>query len=225
MSVDEYGLTPKQRAFADEFIRTGNAREAARKAGYKNPPQSAVDNTAKQSVKNYIAMRTRPTIEKRIADADEVLLYLSRVMRGELKDQFGLEISIQDRTKAAQELMRRYAVADQRQQSTLQRLDEIFIGFKAALGAPPPEATVELPATSSDAARPEGPAQAAPEATTQGTPPASDATTPTQGTQGTDAATQGTEAAAPPSAQGTAPRRPRRAQGTAQPQGDATPTT
>ena len=33
--------------------------------------------------------------------------YLTKVMRGELKDQFGLEASLSERTKAAQELAKR----------------------------------------------------------------------------------------------------------------------
>ena len=79
----------------------------------------------------------KPTAKRRIADADEVLDYLSGVMRGEIKDQFGLDASLQDRTKAAQELLKRYAVADQRQQSTMQRLDAILMTFNAALQETP----------------------------------------------------------------------------------------
>ena len=41
-----------------------------------------------------------------IAKTDEVLAYLTRVMRGEEKDAFGLDVSIADRTKAALELNR-----------------------------------------------------------------------------------------------------------------------
>ena len=44
----------------------------------------------------------------RIADAEEVLQYLTRVMRGEVKDQFDLDPTIQDRTKAAELLGKRY---------------------------------------------------------------------------------------------------------------------
>lgn len=100
----------------------------------------------------------KPKEKRRIADADEVLDYLSGVMRGEIKDQFGLDASLQDRTKAAQELLKRYAVADQRQQSTLQRLDAILMTFNAALQEAPatpkqePEAVPEASeGTASDA--------------------------------------------------------------------------
>ena len=44
----------------------------------------------------------------RIASQDEVLEYLTKVMRGELKDQFGLDASLQDRTKCAELLGKRY---------------------------------------------------------------------------------------------------------------------
>ena len=45
---------------------------------------------------------------KRIADADEVLQYLTGVMRGEIKDQFDMDASIQDRNRAAELLGKRY---------------------------------------------------------------------------------------------------------------------
>ena len=138
MALDEYGLTPKQRAFADYYIETGNASEAARRAGYspRTAEHTAQQNMQKRAVKAYIAMRMEPRNDRRIADADEVLQYLSDVMRGLVKDQFGLDASLQDRTKAAQELMKRYAVADMRQQSTMARLDSLFVEFRAALESP-----------------------------------------------------------------------------------------
>lgn len=139
MAKDEYGMTPRQRAWCDYYIECGNATEAAKRAGYKLPEQSGKDNTRKQPCKQYIAERMKPTQERRIADADEVLQYLSDVMRGAVKDQFGLDASLQDRTKAAQELMKRYAVADLRQQSTMQRLDSLFVEFRAALATAPQE--------------------------------------------------------------------------------------
>ena len=133
--LDEYGLSPKQRIWCDEYIRTGNGLEAARKAGYKQPKTSADNNREKRAVKAYIAARMQPANDRRTADADEVLAFLSATMRGEIKDQFGLDASLQDRIKAAQELMKRYAVADMRQQSTLQRLDQIFVEFRTAIGS------------------------------------------------------------------------------------------
>lgn len=137
MPRDKYGLTPRQRAFADYYIETGNACEAARRAGYKDARTSGTKNTEVYAIKQYIADRMKPTEEKRIATAEEVLQYLTRVMLGEEKDQFGLDASLQDRTKAAQELLKRYAVADDRQRSTMARLDSMFAEFRLAVSTAP----------------------------------------------------------------------------------------
>lgn len=101
-------LTPKQRAFADYYIETGNATEAARRAGYKKPNVQGSQNLEKLSVKQYIDERLSKIEDARIAKGEEVLEYLTKVMRGEEKDQFGLDASLQDRTKAAELLGKRY---------------------------------------------------------------------------------------------------------------------
>lgn len=139
---DEYGLTPKQRIWADTFIETGNGLEADRRAGYKQ--RMSDTNGQIPAIKQYIDMRMKPSAEKRIASADEVLQFLTDVMLGRVKDQFGLDASLQDRTNAAKELMKRYAVADQRQQGTMAKLDAILLEFTTALQAP------SAPASSAD---------------------------------------------------------------------------
>lgn len=103
-------LTPKQKAFCEFYIETGNATEAAKKAGYKgqNLNRIGTENLSKLVIKEYLEKRISELDSKRIANADEVLEYLTKVMRGQEKDQFGLEISIQDRTKAAELLGKRY---------------------------------------------------------------------------------------------------------------------
>lgn len=107
-------LTPKQKAFADAYIECGNASEAARRAGYKQEVQGR-ENLRKPTVSAYINERMRPTEEKRIASADEVLLFLSGVMRGEIRDQFGLDASLSDRISAAKELQKRHDAASKGQ--------------------------------------------------------------------------------------------------------------
>ncbi len=103
-------LTPRQKAFADYYIETGNASEAARRAGYKNDV-SGRENLQKPTVSAYIAERLRPTEEKRIATADEVMVFYSAVMRGEVKDAFGLDPALSDRINAGKEIMKRHAAA------------------------------------------------------------------------------------------------------------------
>lgn len=109
-------LTPKQRAFADYYIECGNATEAARKAGYKgnNVTLGAVgaENLKKPQIAAYIAEIVKPKENKRIADAEEVIEFYTAVMRGEVKDQFGLDASLSDRLKAGAELMKRHAAVE-----------------------------------------------------------------------------------------------------------------
>jgi phage terminase small subunit len=103
-------LTPKQKAFADEYIKCGNAAEAARRAGYseKTANTIAAQNLAKLSISQYINERLKKIEEERVASADEVMRFFSSVMRGEVTDQFGLEASLDTRLSAGKELMRRY---------------------------------------------------------------------------------------------------------------------
>ena len=136
--LDKNGLTPKQKAWCDYYIESGNATDAAVKAGYSKNMAKSIghENTTKPNLKRYIAERMKPTEDRRIASADEVLQFLTDVMQGRIKDQFGLDASLQDRIKAGQELMKRYAVADLRQQTTMARLDSLFVEFKAAIQEP-----------------------------------------------------------------------------------------
>lgn len=103
-------LTPKQKAFADYYIELGNATEAAIRAGYnkKTARQIGSMNLTKVDIKQYIEERLAKIEDARIAKGEEVLQYLTKVMRGEEKDQFGLDPSLQDRTKAAELLGKRY---------------------------------------------------------------------------------------------------------------------
>ena len=70
-----------------------------------------------------------------VASTDEVLRFYSAVMRGQEKDQFGLDASLTDRIKAANSLMKRYAVADDRQRSTMEKLDKILGEFRNAVNS------------------------------------------------------------------------------------------
>lgn len=103
-------LTPKQKAFADYYIELGNAEQAAIKAGYskKYARGNAHKLVANSCISTYIEERLSKIEDARIAKGEEVLQYLTKVMRGEEKDQFGLDPSLQDRTKAAELLGKRY---------------------------------------------------------------------------------------------------------------------
>lgn len=119
-------LTPKQKAFADYYIETGNATEAAIKAGYSKKTAYSIgnENLKKPEVKKYIEQRIAEKEEELIAKQDEILKFLTSVMRGEVTEEipigkgegwFELEEkmpSIKDRVKAAELLGKRYGIFD-----------------------------------------------------------------------------------------------------------------
>lgn len=104
-------LTQKHQAFADYYIETGNATESAKKAGYsEKTAYSQGSRLLKDAeISAYIADRMGEQAKKRVADANEVIEFFTAVMRGEVKDQFGLDTSVADRLKAGDSLMKRYA--------------------------------------------------------------------------------------------------------------------
>lgn len=112
-------MSEKQKAFCDHYIASLNATEAARKAGYSEKTARAIgcENLTKPNLKEYIELRLAEAEEKRVATADEVLQYLTGVMRGEIKDQFDLDPSLQDRTKAAELLGKRYRLFIDKQET------------------------------------------------------------------------------------------------------------
>lgn len=128
-------LTPKQKAFCEAYIETGNASEAIRRAGYspKNADVKGAQILVNPSVSAYIAERMAKIDEERISSADEVLRFYTAVMRGEMKDQFGLEASLDTRLKAADSLMKRYAVSADRNKGAMEKLDNLLKEFKDAV--------------------------------------------------------------------------------------------
>lgn len=79
-------LTEKQRRFADEWIANGgNATQAAIAAGYSKRTARAMgsENLTKPDIKEYIKERTEAIDAARVAQGDEVLAFLTAVMRGD----------------------------------------------------------------------------------------------------------------------------------------------
>lgn len=109
-------LTVKQKRFAEAYLKLGNATAAAKEAGYSAKTAKSIgqENLTKPAVSAYITKRLAEIDAKKIASADEVIQFFSSVMRGEEKDAFGLDVSMSDRLKAAQELMKRHAVTETR---------------------------------------------------------------------------------------------------------------
>lgn len=82
-------LTAKQRRFCDEYLISLNATQAAIKAGYSE--KYAHTNTTKllnnTTIKEFIAKRMDEKEKELIADQDEVLRYLTSVLRGESQSE------------------------------------------------------------------------------------------------------------------------------------------
>ncbi len=107
-------LTQKQKRFCEEYLKSGNATDAAKKAGYKEKAAHSVgaENLRKPAISAYIKRRMGEQEAALVADANEVLQFYSAVMRGEVKDQFGIDASLSDRLKAADSLAKRLAAAE-----------------------------------------------------------------------------------------------------------------
>lgn len=120
-------LTPKQKRFCDEYLKLGNATRAAKNAGYseKTAYRTGADNLKVPHILDYINARQEQIASKDIADIEEIMKYLTDVMRGKIKDQFDLDASLSERTKAAQELLKRN-VDDRKMNLELAKLEAQF---------------------------------------------------------------------------------------------------
>lgn len=120
-------LTPKQKKFCDEYLKLGNAAQAAKNAGYseKTAYRTGADNLKVPHILDYINARQEQIASKDIADIEEIMKYLTDVMRGKIKDQFDLDASLSERTKAAQELLKRN-VDDRKMNLELAKLEAQF---------------------------------------------------------------------------------------------------
>lgn len=101
-------LTEMQKRFIDYYIETANATKSCEMAGYKGKNLNRLGSQNLSKLDKFIKVKLQEKENQRIASQDEVLQYLTKVMRGEEKDQFGLDASLQDRTKCAELLGKRY---------------------------------------------------------------------------------------------------------------------
>lgn len=132
-------MTLKQQRFADEYIITGNATQAAIKAGYSKKTAKAIanENLTKPYIKKYIDERLEQLESEKIASQQEILSYLSSVMRGEMTEQTlrsvgesgqviaEIDVGAKDRIKAAELLGKRYKLWTEKQEVTSNNVTEI----------------------------------------------------------------------------------------------------
>ena len=82
-------MNTRQRKFCDEYLISGNATDAAIKAGYSPKTAKSIGQRLLTFVdlKQYIDTELEKLHSAKIADAQEVLEYLTAVMRGEHTEQ------------------------------------------------------------------------------------------------------------------------------------------
>lgn len=117
-------MTDKQKRFCDEYLIDCNATQAAIRAGYSPKTAYSIgeENLKKPELKTYIDERLEQLHSEKTADAQEVLEYLTSVMRGEHTEQVlrldgdGVQVvdSVQtptrDKLKAAELIGKRYGM-------------------------------------------------------------------------------------------------------------------
>ena len=117
-------MNEKQKRFCDEYLIDCNATQAAIRAGYSPKTAYSIgeENLKKPELKTYIEQQLERIHNEKTADTQEVLEYLTAVMRGEHTEQVlrlagngvqeisDINVSAKDRIKAAEMLAKRYGL-------------------------------------------------------------------------------------------------------------------
>lgn len=105
-------ISVKEHKFVNSYMINGDPAIAAKDAGYVPKGNSSYASVGrrllrKQYIYDEILFRIEEMNKNSIADEQEVMRYFTAVMRGEEKDQFGLDAPLSERTSAAKELAKR----------------------------------------------------------------------------------------------------------------------
>ena len=117
-------MNAKQKRFCDEYLIDCNATQAAIRAGYspKTAYSIGVENLKKPELKKYIDEQLERIHNEKTADAQEVIEYLTAVMRGEHTEQVlkligegvqtitDIDVAAKERLKAAELIGKRYGM-------------------------------------------------------------------------------------------------------------------
>lgn len=128
-------LTPKQKKFADEYIKTGNATQSAIEAGYSkkyantNAPKLLQNTTLKQ----YIERCMTDIASNRVMSYTEAVELLTSIARGEEKETVVVatpvsvekvekEADLKTRISALKEILKRYPNNDKLIEQQIRKL-------------------------------------------------------------------------------------------------------
>ncbi|KMY80814.1 terminase [Leuconostoc mesenteroides subsp. dextranicum] len=128
-------LTPKQKKFADEYIKTGNATQSAIEAGYskKTAAVIATENLIKPNIKAYIEKCMAEIASNRVMSYTEAVELLTSIARGEEKETVVVstpigveEVEKEPDTKtriiAVREILKRYPNNDKLVEQQIRKL-------------------------------------------------------------------------------------------------------
>lgn len=122
-------MNQRQQAFCDYYLQSGNATEAAKKAGYSERTARAIgaENLTKPDILKYIAEREKKAHTERIATAEEVLEFWTSAMRNE-------EFPSKDRLRASENLGKRFRLleGEKQEEGAKEALDRLCNAIKGA---------------------------------------------------------------------------------------------
>ena len=133
--TEDTPLTALEQKFVTNYIKCGVAIQALKDTGLQLDDDVSYRNTAyrmlnqvniKREINRVITEELKP---ETVATAQEVMSYFTAVMRGEVKDQFGLEAPLSERTRAAQELAKRTIDIQNREKGTPDQKIEISLDW------------------------------------------------------------------------------------------------
>ncbi|MDM8331526.1 terminase small subunit [Limosilactobacillus pontis] len=129
-------LTTKQRLFADEYIKSGNATQSAIKAGYatKAAYRTGSENLRKPQIKAYIDAKMAEIESRKIADAKEAMQAITAIARGETTEtqaqinpltgeweKTEVPADLKIRLTAWREILKRYPLSDELTKAQLRK--------------------------------------------------------------------------------------------------------
>ena len=128
-------LTPKQKRFADEYIKTGNATQSAIEAGYSKRTAAviATENLIKPNIKAYIEKCMAEIASNRVMSYTEAVELLTSIARGEEKETVVVatpvsvekvekEADLKTRISALKEILKRYPNNDKLIEQQIRKL-------------------------------------------------------------------------------------------------------
>lgn len=105
----EYKLSVREQKFVSLYLEYGDPTKACVEAKFKTtaPKQYARKLLSKPKIQKEVQAQLELFKNECIASSQEIMGFYTMAMRGEVKDQFGLDATLADRLKAAEALAKR----------------------------------------------------------------------------------------------------------------------